>query len=36
MKVKRVFEAPFVVCNREADYRRAWEFFELHLKKKAA
>jgi methylase of polypeptide subunit release factors len=35
-KIKRVFEAPFVVCDREADYRRAWAFFELHGNKKVA
>jgi hypothetical protein len=35
-KRRRVFEAPFTLCDREADYRRAWTFFESHLNKKAA
>jgi len=35
-KVKRGFEAPFVLCDREVDYGRAWKFFEPRLKKKAA
>ena len=28
MKIKRTFVAPFAECDREADYRRAWAFFE--------
>jgi hypothetical protein len=35
-KVRRVFEAPFTTCDREADYRTAWAFFEAHAQKKAA
>jgi hypothetical protein len=35
-RVKRVFLAPFTLCDRESDYRQAWQFFESHLKKKAA
>jgi hypothetical protein len=35
-KVKRTFLAPFTTCDREADYRRAWAFFEAHAKQKAA
>ncbi len=34
--VRRVYEAPFTVCDREADYRQAWAFFEAHAQKKAA
>jgi hypothetical protein len=35
-KVKRRFVAPFTTCDREADYRRAWAFFEAHADQKAA
>jgi hypothetical protein len=35
-RVKRIFQAPFILCDRESDYRQAWEFFEFHQKKKAA
>jgi hypothetical protein len=35
-RIKRIFEAPFIICNREADYRRAWTFFESQRDKKAA
>jgi len=35
-KAKRTYLAPFVTCDREADYRRAWAFFEAHANKKAA
>ena len=34
--LQRGFEAPFIVCDREADYRRAWAFFESHGNKKVA
>ncbi|MBB3020410.1 hypothetical protein FHR70_003491 [Microvirga lupini] len=34
--VHRVYEAPFVTCDREADYRTAWAFFEAQNQKKAA
>lgn len=35
-KVCRIFEAPFTICDREADYRAAWTFFEAQSQKKAA
>ena len=37
-KIKRSYVAPFVTCDREADYRRAWAFFEAQAQtqKKAA
>ena len=35
-KIKRTYVAPFLTCDREADYRRAWAFFEAHTEKKAA
>jgi hypothetical protein len=34
--VRRTFEAPFTTCDREADYRTAWAFFEAHAQMKAA
>jgi hypothetical protein len=34
--IKRAFEAPFTVCDRELDYRIAWEFFESRSRMKAA
>jgi hypothetical protein len=34
--VKRTFVGPFERCNREADYRRAWKFFETQARKRAA
>jgi ribosomal protein L24E len=33
---RRVYRAPFTICDRETDYRRAWAFFESNLEKKAA
>jgi hypothetical protein len=35
-KVRRSYEAPFITCDREADYRTAWAFFEAQNQKKAA
>ncbi len=35
-KIHRTYDAPFVTCDREADYRRAWAFFAAHEQKKAA
>jgi hypothetical protein len=35
-KAVRAFKAPFILCDREADYRRAWAFFESELEMKAA
>jgi hypothetical protein len=35
-KATRLFRAPFEVCDRESDYRKAWQFFEACLKQKAA
>lgn len=35
-KVQRTYEAPFVTCDREADYRRAWAFFASHEQRQAA
>ncbi|MCX4194165.1 hypothetical protein OMR07_00325, partial [Methylobacterium organophilum] len=35
-KVRRAYEAPFVTCDREADYRRAWAFFASHEQRQAA
>lgn len=32
----RSFEAPFSICDREADYRRAWAFFEAQSQQRAA
>jgi len=34
--VRRTFEAPFTTCDREADYRTTWAFFEAHAQMKAA
>ncbi|MHC2581236.1 hypothetical protein ACVI1J_006649 [Bradyrhizobium diazoefficiens] len=36
MTVSRVYKAPFSVCDREADYRRAWAYFEALSKRKVA
>ncbi|AWN34400.1 hypothetical protein [Methylobacterium radiodurans] len=35
-KVRRTYKAPFVTCDREADYRRAWAFFASHEQRQAA
>jgi len=35
-KIKRTYVAPFVTFDREADYRRAWAFFEAQSRQKAA
>lgn len=35
-KILRTYEAPFVTCDREADYRRAWAFFASHEQRRAA
>ena len=35
-KIRRSYVAPFVNCDREADYRRAWAYFEAQAEKKAA
>jgi hypothetical protein len=35
-EVRRVFRAPFTICDREDDYRRAWTFFDAQLNQKAA
>lgn len=34
--VRRTFKAPFTTCDREADYRTAWAFFEANAQMKAA
>ncbi|MCJ2119990.1 hypothetical protein MKK65_26030 [Methylobacterium sp. J-001] len=34
--ITRSYPAPFVTCDREADYRRAWAFFSAQNMKKAA
>jgi hypothetical protein len=34
-KQRRSYQAPFILCDREHDYARAWAFFEAHNKKKA-
>lgn len=36
VNVRREFEAPFTLSDREADYRQAWAFFEARAEKKAA
>ena len=35
-KILRTYEAPFVTCDREADYRRAWAFFASPEQRQAA
>ncbi len=35
-KVRRSYPAPFITCDREDDYRRAWAFFAAESQKKAA
>ncbi|KQP00290.1 hypothetical protein [Methylobacterium sp. Leaf91] len=35
-KTHRSYPAPFITCDREADYRRAWAFFAAHEQRKAA
>jgi hypothetical protein len=35
-RIKRSYVAPFVTCDREADYRRAWAFFGAHGQQKAS
>ena len=34
--IKRSYVAPFTTCDREADYLRAWAFFEADAQRKAA
>jgi hypothetical protein len=35
-RVRRTFEGPFDICDRIADYKRAWAYFEKHRESKAA
>ncbi|WP_038378469.1 hypothetical protein [Bradyrhizobium elkanii] len=35
-RISRAFVAPFERCNREADYRRAWAYFEAQATRKVA
>lgn len=35
-EIRRVFRAPFTICDRVDDYRRAWKFFDAQLNQKAA
>lgn len=35
-KIQREFIAPFQICDREADYRRAWAFFASYEQRQAA
>ena len=35
-KIHRTYDAPFITCDREADYRRAWAFFAALEQKKVA
>ncbi|QRM36034.1 Eco57I restriction-modification methylase domain-containing protein [Microvirga sp. VF16] len=35
-EIHRAYEAPFITCDREADYRTTWAFFEAQNQKKAA
>jgi hypothetical protein len=36
MTVPRIYRAPFSTCDREADYRRAWAYFEDQTTRKVA